>query len=328
MIYKDRVYGEVEIEEDVILDLINCPFLQRLKGIDQAGYSKPYFPEYAFRTRFEHSVGVFILLRKFGACIEEQIAGLIHDVSHTVFSHCIDYALDEGSETKQDFQDNTFLNFVMNSEIPDILRKHSFDVEYILDEHNFPLLERPLPDLCADRLDYSLRAAVAFKEIDRLVLNYFLDNLFVEKNFWVFKDIESAEKYAQLFLKLDTLYFSNLSSGLMFKTVGELMRYALTKKYISKDDLYTTDKEVLKKIEKNLERDTELRLLWERMNNKVEFKKDSRDYDIHIFCKSRAVDPLCKYGNRILRLSEINREWKGVLERALKPKEYFIKWLE
>jgi HD superfamily phosphohydrolase len=46
MIYKDRVYGEVEITEPVILELINSPSLQRLTGVDQAGYTPNHiFPE-------------------------------------------------------------------------------------------------------------------------------------------------------------------------------------------------------------------------------------------------------------------------------------------
>ena len=38
MEYTDRIYGKVNIEEPVILELINSPALQRLKGIDQSGY--------------------------------------------------------------------------------------------------------------------------------------------------------------------------------------------------------------------------------------------------------------------------------------------------
>lgn len=73
---KDRVYGDVEISEPVLLEIINSPTLQRLKDIDQAGYFEPYFPG-TCHSRFEHSVGVCSLLKKYGAPIEEQIAGLI-----------------------------------------------------------------------------------------------------------------------------------------------------------------------------------------------------------------------------------------------------------
>ena len=153
MIYQDRVYGKTEISEPLVLELIKTPAIQRLKGIEQAGYFGPYYPNSVF-SRFEHSLGVFILLKKYKASFEEQIAGLIHDVSHATFSHCIDYVLDEGSEKEHNHQDNIFVDFVKKTNIPSILKKYKMDVNYILDEHNFPLKERLLPDLCADRIDY------------------------------------------------------------------------------------------------------------------------------------------------------------------------------
>src|SRR3989338_5650431 len=162
---KDRVYGNVEISEPVLLEIINSPTLQRLKDIDQAGYFEPHFSG-TRHSRFEHSVGVCSLLKNYGAPIEEQIAGLIHDVSHSAFSHCIDYVLDVGSEKEHNHQDNVFDEFVRKSEIPEILKKYNLDLDYILDDQNFPLKEKDLPDLCADRIDYSLRTATVFKEIE------------------------------------------------------------------------------------------------------------------------------------------------------------------
>ena len=90
MRWQDRVYGEVSIEDPAILDLIGCATFQRLKGIRQAGPSALTFP-FKDVTRFEHSLGVFILLRRLGAPRREQVAGLLHDISHTAFSHAVDF---------------------------------------------------------------------------------------------------------------------------------------------------------------------------------------------------------------------------------------------
>ena len=323
MKYTDRVYGNFEIDEPVILELINSKTTQRLKNIDQAGYFEPHSPGTA-HSRFEHSIGVYLLLKMYGAPIEEQIAGLIHDVSHSAFSHCIDYVLDAGSEKEHNHQDNVFDEFVRKSEIPEILKKYDLNLEYILDDKNFPLKEKDLPDLCADRIDYSLRTATVFREIENG--KYFIDNLLAENGQWIFKDFESAEKYAKLFLKLNTDYYSGLPSAVMFRTVGDYLRYSLSKNYISETDLYTTDKVVLGKIEPYIKTDSKLSLLFDRMNNKIGFRNDPNDYNGKVFCKSRVVNPLCWYKGKIKRVSEIEPSWNDIIEQESKPKEYFLKF--
>lgn len=331
MKYTDRVYGEFEITEPVILEIINGPSLQRLKGIDQAGYrplwAKPDIKVGKYdHTRFAHSLGVYFLLRKYGASLEEQIAGLIHDVSHSAFSHCIDYVLDSGSETEHDHQDNLFDDFIRKTEIPDIIKKYGLDLEYILDDENFPLKEKGLPDLCADRVDYSLKTAVIFSELNEKDKGYFLENLDTENNNWVFKNFESAKKYAELFLRLNQVYYAGLSSAIMFRAVGDCLKYALQKGYISEADLYTTDKIVLEKIKMFLNKDEKLKLLWERMNNKVKVGNNPNNYDAQVFCKSRIVNPLFRDNGILKRVSEAEPRWNDIIKQESKPKQYFLKF--
>ena len=331
MKYVDRVYGEFKIKEPIILELIESTPLRRLKEIDQAGYRplwvKPEADAGEYdHSRFAHSVGVYLLLRKYGAPLDEQIAGLIHDVSHSAFSHCIDYVLDSGSEKEQNHQDNLFNSYVKKTEIPEIIKKYGFDLDYILDDKNFPLKEKNLPDLCADRIDYSLKTAVIFGELDDKTKKYLLDNLTTENNNWVFKDFKSAKKYAELFLKLNTDYYAGLASAIMFRTVGDCLRYALQKGYISENDLYTTDKLVTGKIEGFLNKDEKLNLLFDRMNNEVKIINDPNNYDASVFCKSRVVDPLFRQSQEIKRVSEVDPSWNNIVKRELKPKQYFLKF--
>ncbi|MFA6394256.1 MAG: HD domain-containing protein [Patescibacteria group bacterium] len=323
MKYKDRIYGEFEITEPVILDLINSPSLKRLKEIDQAGYFEAHYPGTA-HSRFEHSVGVYLLLKMYGAPLSEQIAGLIHDVSHSAFSHCVDYALDAGSEEEQSHQDNVFAGFVKKSDIPGILRNHDINLDFILDDSNFTLLERDLPELCADRIDYSLRGAVIFKEITGV--KYFLDNLRAENGEWAFKSFQSAKKFAELFLKMSSVYYAGLASAVMFRTVGDYLRRALHKKYITEADLYTTDREVLRRIRPFHSSDAELKMLFDRMNKKVGCENCPDDFNAKVTLKSRAVDPLFRRGDKILRVSEADPSWGGIVKRELEPKKYFLKF--
>jgi len=327
MKYIDRIYRENEISEPVVLEIINSPEMQRLKGIDQMGYFEVCFPGTA-HSRFEHSVGDYLLLKKYGAPIEEQIAGLIHDVSHSVFSHAGDFYFSNGSSEKQDHQDNSFESYVRNSSLPKILEKHDFDLEYILDDKNFPLKENNLPDICSDRIDYSLRDGFIFSIADKNDVQYFLNNLKIENNQWIFSDFESAQKYAKYFKALNDKQYSGIISVMTFKSVGDYIKHAIFKKYISLEDLYTTDDAVLLKISKHLKEDSKLQKLFDRMNNKVKFKNDSTDFEEHVFCKSRVIDPLCHHDEKIMRVSEINLDWKKVIKEEMKPKEYFLKFIE
>ncbi len=322
MRYADRVYREFEITEPVLLELLSSQSLLRLKDIDQAGYSEPHFP--GWHSRYEHSVGVCLLLRKYGASIEEQVAGLIHDVSHSAFSHCIDYVLAEGTEGDQSHQDNVFDEYVRKSDLPGILEKHGMDTDYILNDAHFPLKEQLLPDLCADRIDYSLREAMVFGEIGDA--NYFLENLTAVEGKWVFRNFEAAKRYAELFLKLSDVYYAGLSTAIMFRTVGDYLRHSLAKKYISEDDLYTTDSVLLAKIAPHRRNDELLSLLFDRMNMKIPVRNDPSDYDAEVFCKSRAVDPLCYENGVVSRVSDIEPNWKTVVVEKNKPKRYFLKF--
>lgn len=327
MIYRDIIHGDMEISEPVIIELINCPSIQRLKKIDQAGYSEPYFPDKK-HNRFEHSVGDYLLLKKYNAPIEEQINGLIHDVSHSAFSHCIDYVLDSGSQQKHDLQDNIFKEFVLKTEIPSILKKYDFNIDYVLDEDNFGLQEKKLPLLCADRIDYSLRTAIIFNEASREEVQSILNQLIVYENNWVFNNFEIAKKYAGIFLQLNNKYYSGLISGAMFLTVGDYLKHALKKGYITEDDLYSTDLELLDKIRQFHAQDSHLQLLFDRMDRKIDFKEDSNDYYAEVFCKSRVVDPLFRKGGKVLKISAVDEEWKELFDKYSQPKKYCIRFAE
>ncbi|HDZ54633.1 MAG TPA: HD domain-containing protein [Candidatus Nealsonbacteria bacterium] len=326
MEYKDRIYGKNEIGEPIILELMKSKSMQRLKGIDQHGHFEPYFPDTKC-DRFEHSVGVLILLKRFGASLEEQVAGLIHDVSHTVFSHVGDYVY--GSEVSHDFQDSYHQEFIENSKIPEILNRYGIDYKFILDETNFPLKESPLPNLCADRIDYFLRDAVLTGKVSLEKINNFLDNLVIIDNLWVFKDKNLAREYSLLYLKMNNWFWSGLESAVMLKTMGELLKYAINKQVISKDDLFTTDSNVWTKIRAGTAQDNHLARLIERADNKFKYKvSDKNNYDLYAQVKSRAVDPLILVNNHLKKLSELDPEFINLKNKYLQPKEYYIKFLE
>ena len=107
-IINDPVYGFVTIPSGFIYDLIQHPFLQRLRYIKQVSMTHLVYPG-ALHTRFQHVVGAMHLmslaietLRGKDVPISDMeeeaalAAILLHDVGHGPFSHSLEHTLVEG----------------------------------------------------------------------------------------------------------------------------------------------------------------------------------------------------------------------------------------
>src|SRR6476660_7504755 len=118
--HHDKLWGKITLAQPVLRELVASAPVQRLKHIHQAGASYYLLPEERGGTRFEHSLGVLYVLQQMGAGIEEQIAGLLHDVPHTVFSHTVDIVF---PSDEHNFHERFQHDVIMESEIPSILSK-------------------------------------------------------------------------------------------------------------------------------------------------------------------------------------------------------------
>lgn len=72
---------------------------------------------------------MYILLNRLGASEEEQVAGLLHDISHTAFSHLIDWVI--GDSSKEDYQDKRHLSVLLENEIAQILSNYGYSSKNI-----------------------------------------------------------------------------------------------------------------------------------------------------------------------------------------------------
>lgn len=150
-------YGNFEVKEPVLRKLFELPALKRTQYVEQYGIDKYVAPEYPSYSRYKHCVGVWALLRLFGASLEEQIAGLLHDVSHTVFSHAGDRLFKHASTTSS-YQDTIHEWYLDMMGIRQILQEYGISMYAIVHNKNVNfMLEQPLPDVCADRLEYNLQ---------------------------------------------------------------------------------------------------------------------------------------------------------------------------
>lgn len=104
-IFNDPVYGFISIPDELIFDIIEHPYFQRLRRIKQLGLTHLVYPG-ALHTRFHHALGTMHLmiqaieiLRLKGVEITDDealgatIAILLHDIGHGPFSHALEHTI-------------------------------------------------------------------------------------------------------------------------------------------------------------------------------------------------------------------------------------------
>ncbi|MFB6265532.1 MAG: HD domain-containing protein [Candidatus Nanohaloarchaea archaeon] len=305
---EDPVYGSYTVEEDVLEELVGSDPVQRLKHVSQAGPPE-YFLDKPSITRFEHSLGVMHLLEEFGAPLEEQVAGLLHDTPHTAFSHAVDFVFEtEDHEYHEDFLEEV----VMDSDIPRILERHGFDTGYILDEDNFPLLERDLPDLCADRIDYFLREAEIGQGWDA---GRFLDHLDGDR--YVLDDRDTGEEYALKYIEADENAWANPEEVAVFHLFARSLRRALEEEVLEEKDLFGTDEQVYRRM-KGSGSERVLEPL-ERLENGFKAVIDGENPDFVEETKVRYVDPVVVDGGEEVRVTDYSEK---VRDRIREHREF------
>lgn len=303
--FSDPVYGDVSIQHEVLQELIETYPVQRLKHINQAGPQR-FFPDGRDTTRFQHSRGVMALLRRFGAPIEEQIAGLLHDVPHTAFSHVADFVFETDDH---EYHERFMAQIVHDSRIPDIVEQHGYDIDYILDESNFGLLEQDLPDLCGDRIDYFLRDmhAVADRDVTPL-----MDPLTVRDGRFVLTDMDTAEQWALQYIRMDRTCWANPREVAVFDLFADAIRRALDTGVLSESDLFGTDDEVYATLAQSGDAFIQERL--DLLQDGISVETDADDPDITVSTKVRYIDPPVITDNGVERVSERSAQVRDAID--------------
>lgn len=326
MKYTDPIYGELDITEPVIQELIESEPLQRLKEVNQYGAAFYRWPHLT-TTRFEHSVGVYEILRRLGAPVTEQIVGLLHDAPHTAFSHVSDIVFEDASET---FHEKFHEKIIFNSEIPQIMKKHGYSVWEIFKKKNYRYAERDLPDLCADRIDYFFRDCVTDKQITLEEAHRIIDSMTIFQNEIAFDDIDAGRLMAVKYREANDKLWANPLQTALYYLLANAMKLSLEEGIISFDDLFTTDKEVYDKMWESEHK--EVRSLLDAMSH-IEVREDASDYDHHVTPKPRVVDPWIIVDENLLgektrqRLSTLDPDFAGDNEAFIQKlkRGYYIK---
>lgn len=158
---RDPIHNYI-ILDDLEIELLDTPIMQRLRRIKQLGMANIVYPG-ANHTRFEHSLGVYWLAKQcckaldFGDNETETIciAGLLHDIGHGPFSHL--------TEEIKDFPSHKSIStdLIKWSVISDVLSKYEINVSKVSDLIEGKGIYGSLisSELDVDRMDYLVRDA-------------------------------------------------------------------------------------------------------------------------------------------------------------------------
>lgn len=294
-----------------IKELINTPEFERLSNVGMncgCEYTSfPIFSKGKDYTRYEHSIGVALIIWHFTKDIKQSIAGLLHDISSPVFAHVIDF-LNGDHETQESTEEKTEEIIAKSMEIQEILKKYNLSTKDVYDYHMYSIADNDSPLLSADRLEYTLGNAFyyGFKSMEEIKDMY--EDLVVSINKFgqseiSFSTLDKAIEFTCVSIENSKVYSSNVDRFAM-QYLADLLKLAVNKRVISMKDLYTVENQVISKLKK----DEELKSMWKNFTKLSQIftskEKPEYGYWVNIPAKKRYINPQVVSQGRVSNLSE------------------------
>ena len=204
-IINDPIYGFISIRFRLIWQLIEHPFIQRLRRVSQLGLSSLVFPG-ANHSRFHHAIGAMHLMDKAIITLKSKgheitkkeheaslIAILLHDVGHGPFSHALENSIVNNLNHEK-------ISLMYMYKLNDIFdKKLSTAIEIFTKKYRKKFLNQLVSSqIDVDRMDYLNRDSFysgvneGIISSDRIIsmLNVFNNELVVD-----YKGLYSVEKF-------------------------------------------------------------------------------------------------------------------------------------
>ncbi len=307
---------------------IELPIMQRLSGIgllcgtDWTSLYKNRF----FYSRLDHSVGVALIIWNFTKNKTQTIAGLLHDVSTTVFSHVSDFRKGDAL-TQTSTEEPTTKMILSDSALCKLLESDGIEPKDVVDYHIYPIADNEIPSLSADRLEYMYPSGLAldgswtFEEIAKTYNDLIILKNEENKEELGFKTIEMAELYCKKFCMIGHILQLN-ENKLSLQLLSQIMSKAVELNVLQEEDFMTlSESKIIEKIESFISKKTlsveeqKFATMYNtfRKMTKVEHTNQKLPEDKY-FCvslkvKQRYINPLVKVGTnsqQAKRLSEVS----------------------
>lgn len=275
-------------------------------------------------SRFDHSLGVALIVWHFTRDKAQTIAGLLHDIATPAFAHVIDFL--HGDYIAQESTESRTAEIIHASrEIACLLEKHGLADEDVCDYHKYPLADNASPMLSADRLEYTLGNAVNYGFINEKQAAVYYSNLIVGINEsgteeLMFSNADIAHSFAMTSLECAKVYASDPDRYAM-QILSELICDAINLGVITEHDLYTTERIVVEKIKNSL-----LNSRWkEYCGLRLIFRQDDPGINgkwRRIYSKKRCIDP---YITNTCRVTDLFPDYNKLMDDFKKESQDY--WL-
>lgn len=177
-VFRDPIHGTIIVDNQIILDLINTPELQRLRRVKQLGTTSLTFHG-AEHSRFGHSLGAYEIARRMCNHFQRNYpsltpgdgrwndaerpvalcAALLHDLGHGPYSHTFEHIFNTDHEeiTRQIITQDTNVNRILRR----VSDQFPEQVASVID-HSYPnpqVVQMISSQVDVDRMDYLQRDA-------------------------------------------------------------------------------------------------------------------------------------------------------------------------
>lgn len=287
-------------------ELAETPEMRRLRDVGMnCGCEYTNFPRFrklAPYSRFEHSVGVGLIVWHFTESPAQAAAGLLHDIATPVFAHVVDFL--NGDHLRQESTEARTAELIGRSpDIRRILRREGLTVDQVADYHDYPIADNDTPRLSADRLEYSLGNLWNYGLIPFEKAQAYYTDLTVAENEdgqpeLAFRTPETAAGFAMDALGTSRIYVAD-EDRFSMEVLARLLRLALDRGAIGPEDLYGTETQVIRR----LEADEICAPLWRRYRGYAELEsrpcRPAEGQWLQVAAKLRCIDPLAAGMGRV-----------------------------
>ena len=176
-VFRDPIHGQIIVDNQILLDLINTPEFQRLRQIKQLGTSSLTFHG-AEHSRFGHCLGVYEITRRMCNRFQRNYptrqpgdglwddrerpvalcAALLHDLGHGPYSHTFEHIFhtDHEAITREIITNSsTNVNRILSRVSPTFPEEVASVIDHTY--HNPQVVQMISSQVDADRMDYLQR---------------------------------------------------------------------------------------------------------------------------------------------------------------------------